>query len=180
MREIRTLLLIWAASGLLAAVVAQGPTRSTTQTGDMTPTEIQQLVDAYALVQAQEILELSDAQYARFATQLKDLQALRRQGQRERGALMQGLARLARQRPAPDDALVRDRLDALEAHDARVATALGRAYEAIDQVLTLVQRARFRVFEEQMERRRLQLLQQGQRGGSADPSRQPPSRERRN
>ena len=42
--------------------------------GDFTPLEVQRLFDAYALVQAQEMLELSDAQYAQFLTELKALQ----------------------------------------------------------------------------------------------------------
>ncbi len=158
MNLIRTLLLASMASVMTGTPAAQRAPGSDVPTGEMSPAEIQLLVDAYALVQAQEMLELNDADYSRFAVRLKDLQRVRRQNQREHGALMQGLARLAGQRPPADEALVRDRLNALESHDARAAAAIKQTYSAIDQVITLVQQARFRVLEEQMERRRQQLL----------------------
>jgi hypothetical protein len=42
--------------------------------------------------------------------------------------------------------------------EAREATDVKKAYEAIDQVLDLRQQAKFRVFEENMERRKLELV----------------------
>ena len=97
---IRTLLVASLASVMTGTTVAQRASRPDVPTGEMSPAEIQRLVDAYALVQAQAMLELNNAEYARFAVRLKDLQEVRRQNQRERGALMQGLARLAGQTSA--------------------------------------------------------------------------------
>jgi hypothetical protein len=42
--------------------------------------------------------------------------------------------------------------------DDRGASDLREAYDALDQVLDVKQQARFRVFEEQMERRKVELL----------------------
>jgi len=56
------------------------------------------------------------------------------------------------------EADLRDRLKALQDLDARSAGELQKGYESIDQVLDVRQQARFRVFEEQMERRKLELL----------------------
>ena len=69
---------------------------------------------------------------------------------------------------------MRDRLNALESHDARAAAAIKQASQALDQVLTLVQQARFRVFEEQMERRRQQLLLRASQSQRPSTPNQPP------
>ena len=47
---------------------------------------------------------------------------------------------------------------ALEELESRTAAELRRAYTAIDEVLDPRQRARFRLLEEQLERRKLELL----------------------
>ena len=66
---------------------------------------------------------------------------------------------------------IRDRLKALRDHDDRAAVELRRAYDALDEVLDVRQQARFRMFEEMIERRKLDLLmrarQRGRRGGAA-------------
>ena len=57
-----------------------------------------------------------------------------------------------------DDAPLRDGLKALQDLDARTAAETRKAYEGIDQVLDVRQQVRFRVFEEQMERRKIELV----------------------
>ena len=54
--------------------------------------------------------------------------------------------------------MIRERLKALQDIDARGADEEKKAYDAIDQVLDLRQQAQFRVFEEVMERRKLELV----------------------
>jgi hypothetical protein len=54
--------------------------------------------------------------------------------------------------------MLRDSLKQLQDIDARGEADALKAYEAIDQVLDLRQQAKFRVFEEQMERRKLELV----------------------
>jgi hypothetical protein len=46
----------------------------------------------------------------------------------------------------------------LQELDARVQVDVKRAYDAIDQILNVRQQAKFRVFEENMERRKLELV----------------------
>ena len=48
------------------------------EAGAITPGEVQRMFDAWALVQAQDALSLSEDQYGRFATRLKALQDTRR------------------------------------------------------------------------------------------------------
>ena len=71
--------------------------------------------------------------------------------------MIQDLRRLTND-PQPDETQMRERLKALDDLDARTQVELTKAYEAINQVLDLYQQAKFRVFEENMENRKLALV----------------------
>jgi hypothetical protein len=122
----------------------------------VSPAEIQRLFDAYVVMQAQQALQLSDEQFPKFIARVKTLQEVRRRGQMQRGRMLQELRRLS-QAQAQDDAL-RNQLKALNDLDARVGTEIRQALDGVDQTLDLRQQARFRLFEEQMERRKVDLL----------------------
>jgi hypothetical protein len=150
-------------AGLASAADARQLTpqqeRRLAQATELTPGEIQRLFDAYAIVQAQEMLSLNDTQYGQFVVRLKTLQEVRRRGQQARQQMLQELLRMSNAQPGTiDEGRIRDRLKALEDHDTRNAGELRRAYAAIDEVLDIRQRGRFRVFEDQMERRKFELL----------------------
>jgi hypothetical protein len=53
---------------------------------------------------------------------------------------------------------MKDRLKALTDLDARSQIEIAKAYDAINQVLDIRHQAKFRVFEENMERRKLELV----------------------
>ena len=125
--------------------------------GGVTPAEIQRMFDAYALMQAQEQLKIGDEQFTRFLTRFKALQEVRRQTLQERARIIQNLRRLVNA-PQPDEAQIKDRMNALQEVETRSAADMKKAYEAIDQVLDIRQQAKFRVFEETMERRKLELV----------------------
>jgi hypothetical protein len=122
--------------------------------------ELVNMLDAYALVQAQQALTLNDSQYMQFVTRLKRLQEMRRRNQRDRNQILRELNNLAGpQASGPiDENAIRDRLKALREHDDRAATDLRKAYDTLDEVLDIRQQARFRIFEEMIERRKLDLL----------------------
>jgi hypothetical protein len=61
---------------------------------------------------------------------------------------------------------VRERLKGLKDHDQRAAAELLKAYEALDQVLDVRQQARFRVFELNMERQKLDMLLRARQGAA--------------
>lgn len=124
------------------------------------PEEVVRLFDAYAVVQAQDALQLDTEQYGTFVSHYRALLETRRRHQLARWRLLMELNRLTRGPRATriDEAAVREKLRALEEHDAQGATAIRDALATLEQGLTVVQRARFRVFEEQMERRKLELL----------------------
>jgi hypothetical protein len=126
----------------------------------MSPGEVHQLFDAMLVMQAQNALSLGDEQYAQFLTRLKTLQQTRRRNQQERVRAISELQRMTNPRnPKPSsEGDVQQRLEALRELESRSAAELRRAYDGVDEVLTPLQRARFRVLEEQIERRKLELV----------------------
>ena len=149
--------------------------------GDMTPGEIQKLFDAYLVMEAQQALQLSDQQYPQFLTRLRTLQDTRRRTQQERNQLMGQLQRLTNPRLAKpvDDSEIKARLTSLQELESRTAAEMRKAYNALDEVLDVRQQGRFRVFEEQIERRKIELLmraRQQNRQNNARPNQAPPKR----
>jgi len=57
-----------------------------------------------------------------------------------------------------DEAALKERVQALQELDTRSVADIRKAYDAVDQVLDVTQQARFRVFEELMERRKIELV----------------------
>jgi hypothetical protein len=127
--------------------------------GALTSAVVIAMLDAYAVVQAQDALQLNETQYGTFVTRLKKLQEMRRKNQQARNQIVQELRRLAGPAVAApfDENAIRDRLKALRELDDRSAADVRRAYESVDEVLDVPQQARFRIFEEQIERRKLDL-----------------------
>jgi hypothetical protein len=143
--------------------------RANRPAGVLSPGEVVAMLDAYAVVQAQDALQLNDTQYGPFVGRLKKLQETRRRNQQARNQIIQELRRLAGpQATAPsDEAAIRERLKALRELDDRSALELRRTYDALDEVLDARQQARFRIFEEQIERRKLDLLMRARQGAAA-------------
>jgi hypothetical protein len=135
----------------------------------VTPVEAERLFDAYVLVQAQDSLGLSEAQFPEFIAKLKALQDVRRRHLLGRRKIILDLQRSTGPKAAApfDEARVRELLRSLAELDARTADDLRKAQEALDQTLDVRQQARFRVFEDQVERRKLDLLLRARRAAAA-------------
>jgi hypothetical protein len=145
----------------------QGQGKSAQQTDRLEIAELQRLFDAYMVMQAQEALQLDDAQFGQFLPKLKSLQDTRRRNEQARNQLVGELGRLTVPSAATvDEAAVRERLRALQELESRSAAELRRAYDTIDQQLDVRRQARFRVFEQNMERRKLQLMLRARRGAA--------------
>ena len=123
----------------------------------VSPGEIQRLFDAYVVMQAQDQLQLTDEQYPKFLARVKVLQSARQRGLVDRGRIIQDLRRLSDANPI-DETQAKNQLKALADVDARTANEIRDALNGIDQVLDLRQQVKFRIFEEQMERRKVELL----------------------
>jgi hypothetical protein len=131
----------------------------------LAPGEIQKLLDGYAIIQAQESLGMTDAQFGSFLPKLRALQDVRRRNEQERLRLLQELRRMTNGRAGqiPENE-IRDRVRALKELETRSVTDIQKAYEAIDQTLDVRQQARFRIFEQEIEQRKLQLLMRARQG----------------
>jgi len=115
------------------------------------------MFDSYALMQAQEQLKITDEQFPQFLSRFKVLQDTRRKALQDRTRLIQELRQLVNA-PQPDEAQMKEKLKALADVDARADEDIKKAQDAVDQVLDVRQQAKFRVFEENMERRKLELV----------------------
>jgi Spy/CpxP family protein refolding chaperone len=137
----------------------------------VTPLELERWFDSYVLLQAQETLRLTDAQFPRFLARLKALQDTRRRNVQARRQILNTIGRLLKATPF-EEAQTRDQLKALRDLDVKAAEELRKAYDALDEVLDAAQQARYRVFEEVVERRKIDLLMKArQRANEAGPLR---------
>ena len=161
-----------------AAAFAQPPAQSDAPP-PMAPAEIQNLLDGYAIGQAQTSLGLSDAEFGPFLTRFRALQNLRRRNEQERMRLLMELRRLSNPRSQAQETEIQTRLKALRELDTRSLSDVQNAYDAIDQSLNVRQQARFRLFEQEIEQRKLQLLmrtRQQQQNRANRPNANQPSR----
>jgi hypothetical protein len=137
--------------------------------------EINRLFDAYAVMQAQDALQLGDAQFGPFVTRLKALQDARRRHFRLRTQIVQDLARMTRPDGQASEEVIRERLDALVRQEEAGQTEIKRAHARVEELLDVRQRARFRVFEEQLERKKFELLARARQQRRANRAARPPS-----
>jgi hypothetical protein len=124
---------------------------------NMTPQQLQAYIDAFLVVEAQRQLQLTDEQYGAFVPKLMRLQAVRRQHVMQRRRLLDDLNGLMNAEGTKDEALA-EKVRALDDLPARANGELRKAYEEIDALLTPVQRAKLRMFEERLERRKIEML----------------------
>jgi hypothetical protein len=120
--------------------------------------EIQRLLDGYAGVQAQQYLAMTDAQFGQFLPKLLALQNVRRRNEQERMRLLMELRRLTNPNAQGSDNDIQTRVRALRELEVRSMGEMQGAYDAIDQLLDVRQQARFRLFEQEIEQRKIQLL----------------------
>ena len=133
----------------------------------LSPGEVMNVLDGYALIQAQETLQLSNEQYGQFVPRLKRVQETRRRNLQARRRLLQDLQRAAGpQAKTVDENAIRQHLKALREHDERAAAELQKAYEALDEMLDVRQQARFRLFEDRLELRKIDLLMRARQGAA--------------
>jgi hypothetical protein len=125
----------------------------------ITPRRIQQLFDAFIVLQAKDRLSLSEPQYFKFMARLQTLQETRRIHQQAHQRILNDLRKLTNpQTGSNDEAAITERLKALRDEDAAAAVDVQKAYDGVDDTLDMRQQARFRIFEDQVEQQKLELL----------------------
>jgi len=120
--------------------------------------QVQRLLDAWALVQAKEQLQLTDDQYPGFVARLTKLHDARRRNAMDRRRLLGELRLLLNQSPAAKDDVLGAKIRALDEVTKRGTDESHQVTLEIDGVLTPWQRGRYRVFEELIERRKIEML----------------------
>jgi hypothetical protein len=130
--------------------------------------EIQRLFEAYAVLQAQDALQLSEGQYFNFVTRLKALQETRRTHLRAHNQILNDLRKLTNpQTGSNDEMAIMERLKALRDEDDRAPVDIRKAYEGVDETLDARQQARFRIFEDRIEQQKLELLMRARQNARA-------------
>ena len=134
----------------------------------ITAGQIQRWFEAFTALQAQERLQLSEAQYFKFMTRLQTLQETRRNHQQAHQRILNDLRKLTNpQTGSNDEAAITERLKALKEEDAAAAVDIGKAYDGVDETLDMRQQARFRIFEDQVEQQKLELLMRARQNARA-------------
>jgi hypothetical protein len=137
-------------------VRAQAASSAQTKDTGADPAELGRLFDAYTVMQAQEVLGLDEARFGPFVTRLRALQQMRRRHVRERAALMREMRKLLQ--GTGNDVQLKDRLDALVRLEATIRADESKARDAVDELLDVRQQVRFRLLEQQLELRKLELV----------------------
>jgi hypothetical protein len=130
--------------------------------------EIQRWFEAFTALQAQERLQLSEAQYFKFMARLQALQETRRNHQQAHQKILNDLRKLTNpQTGSNDEAAITERLKALKDEDAAAVVDIAKAYDGVDETLDMRQQARFRIFEDQVEQQKLELLMRARQNARA-------------
>jgi hypothetical protein len=184
MRQMRSTLAAALLALVVALPVAAAPAKAQRATQSPAPTaqpplppgdqpitagQIQRWFEAFTVLQAQDRLQLSEAQYGKFVTRLKALQETRRTHQQAHQRILNDLRKLTNpDTGSNDEAAITERLKALRQEDAGAAADISKAYDGVDEALDLRQQARFRIFEDQMEQQKLELLMRARQKARAD------------
>ncbi|MFQ5791143.1 MAG: hypothetical protein ACE5JI_11800 [Acidobacteriota bacterium] len=134
--------------------------------------EIEGLMEAYIISKLQEALDLTDEQFAKMVVAQKRLQGHRRDRRTSRQETLQQLRRAVRN-PNSSDEEIAGLMKELEENEDAFLVQQRADYQAIDAILSLRQRARYRLLELEIERR-LQELVREIRGRRPERQRPPP------
>jgi len=130
---------------------------------------VQDILDGMEINRADKFLQVDDKHYGEFILRLRALQRLRRQHASQRQHLLGDLRKLTNAQPPVEDALLEAPTKKLDEFDKQALLDIQNAYAQIDEVLTIRQRARFRVFEEMMEQQKLEILTRVLKSGAPAP-----------
>ena len=126
--------------------------------------EVEGMMDAYILSKLQDALELTDEQFGTMVVAQKKLQDTRRNYRQGRMTLLRRMRQTLRRDQAREEELTHllDELDTLEIEFSQNQRA---CYAAIDEILEIRQRVRYRILEAEIQRRLTELMRQvrGQR-----------------
>ncbi len=156
--------LVWSITSLVIVVGFAASTNAQERDSGPNRDEVEGMMDAYILSKLQDALELTDEQFGTMVVAQKKLQDTRRDYRQGRMTLLRRMRQTLRRDQAREEELTRqlDELDNLEIEFSQNQRA---RYAAIDDILEIRQRARYRILETEIQRRLTQLMRQvrGQR-----------------
>lgn len=130
--------------------------------------EIEGMIDAYVLSKLQDALTLSDEEFGRMVVAQKKMQDARRAYRRARNEVIREM-RQALRRDDAGEAELSPLLSRLEELQQRFLEEERARYRDVDAILDIRQRARYRIFEAEVQRRLQQLIRESRRGGAQRP-----------
>lgn len=151
---------------VLAAVIVTLASAAGAQTPARPRAEAFKMVDAYIVSNLQESVGLTDDQFARLLPLVKRLQNDRRDLAQRRGRAIAEMRR-ALESGTATEARVLELLKDVKAVESTQHETIRRDMDAIDQVLTPVQQAKFRVLEGEVERKIRALMDDLREGNRA-------------
>jgi hypothetical protein len=145
-------LLVFSTATALASYQETPPRRSQRQ-------DVEGLMEAYVISKLQEALELSDQQFAEMVVVQKKMGEHRRSFRRDRQNVLGQLREHLRSPDRPDDEItpLLKRLDGLQ---EELNSQLRADYEAVDKILDVRQRARYRLLEQEIQARFQQMVRE--------------------
>lgn len=149
-----------------------GPGGRLPQGGDqISPMDVEAMFEAMTIMEAERFVQLTPEQFPVFVQRLKKIQEARTTQIRRHNRALAELRMMANpQNGRADDATIDAKLKELEAIEVEARLARAKALETMDQLLSIKQRARFRLLEDNMEKKKIDFLtkvrQQGGRGGN--------------
>jgi hypothetical protein len=120
--------------------------------------EVEGMIDAYILSKLQEAVVLSDEQFGRMVVAQKKMQDARRAYRRERNELLRQMRHRLRREDAGEAELSPLLLRLDEMHQRFLEEERAR-YRDVDAILDVRQRARYRIFEGEVQKRLRELIQ---------------------
>jgi len=132
------------------------------------PAYVQQMFDTMAVMEAERFVPLSADQYPVFVQRLRRLQEARMQSNRRRAKALNELRALAGPNSQAEvaDSVIDAKLKELNAAEQEGAADVRKALDELETGLTVRQRARYRLLEENLERRKIEFLTKVRGGGA--------------
>jgi hypothetical protein len=142
------------------------------QGDQLTPQQVYQILDAFVITEAQRVLQIGDPQFAEFFRRMQVLQMVQRRHTNQRQGLLGELRRMVGPNAPPsDEGVLMAKVRELDDLDTRFQNMERQAVMAIDMILQPHQRAHFRIFLEQVERQKVDLMMRARQGGPGRPGR---------
>ena len=132
----------------------------------ISPADVQAMFDAMLVMDAERFIGISPEQFPQFVQRVKKLQEAKGMQMRRHNKAFAELRAMANpQTGRADDAAIEAKMKELDQIEVEAHAALNKALEALDQMLTPRQRARFRLLEDNLEKKKLEFITKARQPG---------------